>query len=67
MPQDIRQNASEKPVKEPTPTKRSEVLENMTNECNDEKRQMSDCERKLLRWLQILTARLNEYVAASHM
>ena len=60
MPQDIRQKASEKPVKEPRQTKRREVLDNMMNECDDGNGQMSDCEKKLRRWLQILTARLNE-------
>ena len=59
MLHDIRQKASEKPVKEPRPTKRRKVLENIANECDDWKRQMSDCEKKLLRWLQILTASLN--------
>ena len=49
MLHDIRQNASEKPVKEPRQTKRREVLENMMNECDDRKGQMSDCERKLCR------------------
>ena len=67
MLHDIRQNASEKPVKEPRQTKRREVLENMINECGDGKGQMSDCERKLRRWLQMLTASLNERVAASNM
>ncbi len=46
MLQDIRQNASEKPVKEPRQTKRREGLENMMNECDVGKGQMSDCERK---------------------
>ena len=67
MLQDIRQNASEKPVKEPRQTKRREGLGNMMNECDDGKGQMSDCERKLRGWLQILTASLNEWVAASDM
>ena len=46
MLQDIRQNASEKPVKEPRQTKRREGLENMMNECDDGKGQMSDCEKE---------------------
>lgn len=46
MLQDIRQKASEKPVKEPRPTKRREVLENITDEYDDGNGQMSDCEKK---------------------